>query len=114
MAKNLDFGFEVHEFELQLHNYIHFRNGTLWKDMNVLKKISLLLFYEDILSIKSFTNVNKPLNKVTNPISISSLRALDSRDSERERERESEGNPCCQHQLMTMIMKMIDKMNKPN
>ena len=36
MAKVLDFGFEVSEFEPQLHYYVHFWTTTLGKGMNPL------------------------------------------------------------------------------
>ena len=58
MAKVLDCGLEVSEFELQSCYYVHFRTNTFEKAMNPLilravgKIVSLLFFYKDGFGIK--------------------------------------------------------------
>ena len=59
MAKVLDCGLEVNEFELQSHFYVHVRINTLGKGMNPLipvpvmgSIISLQFFYMDGFGIK--------------------------------------------------------------
>ena len=78
MARVLDYGLEVIEFNLQSRCYVHLQTNSLTKGMNpvippVMSLIlSLLYFYKDGCSFNLPMKVDMPLNKETETVKVTS------------------------------------------